>query len=336
MVQINFATREVSCKVVYYGSGLCGKTTNLQQVHDKAPSKSRGTMTSIATEGDRTLFFDFMPLDLGTVAGMKTKMQLYTVPGQVYYNATRKIVLEGVDGIIFVADSSASRREANLESWQNLKDNLSEYGLDIADIPLVIQFNKRDLPDAMSVEQMNAELNDLAVGVFEATAVTGKGVMPTLRELSSLVLQKLNQQPRRGARRRAAPAPEPAGAPATASIAAAQAESQRSTMPAKPVREGSRRPPAPAPTPVGVARQASEPSPSASTKAEGAGIPSVPESPPRSTAGASTARPSSRRRLTMAGEPTRKRGGKLTLAILGILVILVVAVALALAVLGAR
>ena len=124
MVQINFATREVSCKVVYYGPGLCGKTTNLQQVHEKAPVGSRGNLTSIATEGDRTLFFDFMPLELGTVAGMKTKFQLYTVPGQVYYNATRKIVLEGVDGVVFVADSSSDRMEANFESWENLAENL--------------------------------------------------------------------------------------------------------------------------------------------------------------------------------------------------------------------
>ena len=232
MVQINFATREVSCKVVYYGPGSCGKSTNLRQVHDKAPSKSRGTMTSIATEGDRTLFFDFMPLELGTVAGMKTKMQLYTVPGQVYYNATRKIVLEGVDGIVCVADSSASRRESNLESWQNLKDNLSEYGLDTSDVPGVIQFNKRALPDAMPEEQMNTELNDLSVDTFEATAVTGEGVMPTLRKLSSLVLQRLNQErPRRGTRRRAAPSAPAKAREAASAVPLQTAQKQMATPP---------------------------------------------------------------------------------------------------------
>jgi len=339
MVQINFATREVSCKVVYYGPGACGKTTNLQQVHDKAPSKSRGTMTSIATEGDRTLFFDFMPLELGTVAGMKTKMQLYTVPGQVYYNATRKIVLEGVDGIVFVADSSAGRREANLESWQNLKDNLSEYGLDIGDLPLVIQFNKRDLPDAMPVEQMNAELNDLGVDTFEATAVTGKGVMLTLRKLSSLVLQRLNQQPRRGAARRASPTAKPAEVPVAASSAPARPAPQRPAASAGPTREKPRTTPAPAP--VVVARKAPERRRAAGVGAEKPGVASVPKS--ASDVGPSAVPPAGRRprppagrpRAVMAGEPTRKSGGKLVLAIVGILVIVVVVV-VALVVLGGR
>jgi signal recognition particle receptor subunit beta len=222
MVQINFATREVSCKIVYYGPGLCGKTTNLQQVHTKAPTELRGNLTSIATEGDRTLFFDFMPLELGTVAGMRTKLQLYTVPGQVYYNATRKIVLEGVDGVIFVADSSPSRRQANRESWQNLKENLHEYGLDLHDVPLVLQLNKRDLADAVPAAELGAELNELGAPTFEAVAVSGEGVMPTLRQLASMVLGKLNDQRSRRPGPRPAPVQEQP-APTAAPVAAAGA-----------------------------------------------------------------------------------------------------------------
>ena len=144
MVQINFANKEIQCKIVYYGPGMSGKTTNLEVVHKKAPLNSKGDLTSIATEGDRTLFFDFMPLDLGNIAGIKTKFQLYTVPGQVYYNSTRKLVLQGVDGVVFVADSSGSMTEENLESLRNLEENLNEYGKSLANMPHVIQYNKRD------------------------------------------------------------------------------------------------------------------------------------------------------------------------------------------------
>ena len=325
MVQINFATREVSCKVVYYGPGSCGKTTNLHQVHDKAPSKSRGTMTSIATEGDRTLFFDFMPLELGTVAGMKTKMQLYTVPGQVYYNATRRIVLEGVDGIVFVADSSPSRREANLESWQNLKDNLNDSGLDIIDVPLGLQFNKRDLPDAMPVEQMNTELNDLSVDTFEAAAVTGEGVMSTLRKLSSLVLQRLNQQrPRRGTRRPAAPS-APAKAREAASAVPVRTVRKQPATPPVSAREKPSPTPEPAPTPV-VAGKAAEPARAATAKVEKPSIPSLSESPAPSTTEPQAVPPVGRPRVIMAGEPTKKPVSKLVLVVAGILVIVVVVV----------
>ena len=176
MVQINFALREVNCKIVYYGPGLSGKTTNLEIVHKKAPESNKGELTSIATEGDRTLFFDFMPLDLGTIAGMRTRFQLYTVPGQVYYNSTRKLVLQGVDGIVFVADSSGSKMDENLESLENLKNNLDEYGKDIRELPLVIQWNKRDLPDALPVEELEAKLNQWGVPTYEAVAITGEGV----------------------------------------------------------------------------------------------------------------------------------------------------------------
>tara|TARA_B100000029_G_scaffold388711_1_gene384969 strand:+ start:41 stop:1078 length:1038 start_codon:yes stop_codon:yes gene_type:complete len=194
MVQINFALKEVNCKIVYYGPGLSGKTTNLEVIHNKAPNNNVGELTSIATEGDRTLFFDFLPLNLGSVAGMQTKFQIYTVPGQVYYNSTRKLVLQGADGIVFVADSRRGKMDENLESLSNLMENLHEYGMDVKTIPLVIQYNKRDLPDVYSPEELNEKLNHLNVPHYEAVAVTGEGVFPTLKKLSQMVLENLNRQ----------------------------------------------------------------------------------------------------------------------------------------------
>lgn len=233
MVQINFALREVSCKIVYYGPGVGGKTTNIQVIHEKAPAGHKGKLTSIATEGDRTLFFDFLPLELGTVSGMKTKFQLYTVPGQVYYNATRKLVLEGADGIVFVADSQQDKMKENIESWQNLQDNLEEYGLDIQDIPVVIQYNKRDLPDISSVEELEAKVNTINAPSFEACAIRGEGVLATLKTLSAKVLERLNQKQARGApgvRRKPAvkkPAPVAEAAKPEARPAAPKAEPAR-------------------------------------------------------------------------------------------------------------
>ena len=226
MVQINFALREVNCKIVYYGPGMSGKTTNLEIVHKKAPEANKGELTSIATEGDRTLFFDFMPLDLGTIAGMRTRFQLYTVPGQVYYNSTRKLVLQGVDGLVFVADSSASKLEENLESLENLKNNLAEYGKDIREIALVIQYNKRDLPDAMTIEDLNEKLNPWNVPHYEAVAITGEGVFPTLKCLSGLVLETLNRDERETA---PAPVAAQAAVPAQA-LAAASAPTAAANM----------------------------------------------------------------------------------------------------------
>lgn len=194
MVQINFALKEVNCKIVYYGPGLSGKTTNLEVVHGKAPDSHVGELTSIATEGDRTLFFDFLPLNLGQVAGMTTKFQLYTVPGQVYYNSTRKLVLQGADGIVFVADSRKGKMDENIESLRNLEENLSDYGMDINTIPLVMQYNKRDLPELYTVEELQSKLNRFGVPCYEAVAVTGEGVFPTLKKLSSMVLESLNRQ----------------------------------------------------------------------------------------------------------------------------------------------
>jgi len=193
MVQINFAQKSVTVKIVYYGPGMSGKTTNLEVIHQRAPDQSRGELTSISTDGDRTLFFDFMPLDLGTVAGMRTQFQIYTVPGQVYYNSTRKLVLQGVDGVIFVADSSASMVEENQESMRNLAENLADYGKDLAEMPMVIQYNKRDLPDALTVEELDATLNPGGVPTIEGVASSGQGVFPTLKSLAALVLDTVHK-----------------------------------------------------------------------------------------------------------------------------------------------
>lgn len=194
MVQINFGQKQINAKIVYYGPGMSGKTTNLEIVHQRAPQPNRGELTSISTDGDRTLFFDFMPLDLGTVAGMRTCFQIYTVPGQVYYNSTRKLVLQGVDGVVFVADSSAAMVEENLESMRNLEQNLAEYGKNLATIPLIIQYNKRDLPDALPVEELNRLLNPHNAPFFEAIANSGQGVFPTLKALAASVLESIHSQ----------------------------------------------------------------------------------------------------------------------------------------------
>ena len=191
MVQINFGQREVSCKVVFYGPGMSGKTTNLEIIHQKAPKQAVGEMVSIATETDRTLFFDFLPLDLGSIKGFSTKFQLYTVPGQVYYNATRKLVLRGVDGVVFVVDSQIDKLQENLESFANLQENLREYGHAIENIPLVLQYNKRDLQDAMPVAELDQRINSLNWPRFESTAIEGRGVLETLKTISQLVLSKL-------------------------------------------------------------------------------------------------------------------------------------------------
>jgi signal recognition particle receptor subunit beta len=193
MVTINRAFNELGCKLVYYGPGMGGKTTNLELIHGQLPQNRRGDLVSLATESDRTLFFDFLPLDLGDVKGMKTKFQLFTVPGQVYYNATRKLVLQGVDGIVFVADSQRSRMDDNRESLMNLRENLAEHDFDLDAIPWILQYNKRDLPDAMSVEEMNALLNP-GVDFFCAVALQGEGVKETLKDISIKILTKLRAQ----------------------------------------------------------------------------------------------------------------------------------------------
>jgi signal recognition particle receptor subunit beta len=190
---INFAAREINCKIVYYGAGLGGKTTNLQYVFDKTTDKSKGKMISLATETDRTLFFDFLPLDLGTVRGFKTRFHLYTVPGQVFYDASRKLILRGVDGVVFVADSQEERMDANVEALENLKDNLKEHGYDFGKIPYVLQLNKRDLPNALPVDSLKKELQKRSEPVLEAVAYQGTGVFETLKEVARQVLVELKK-----------------------------------------------------------------------------------------------------------------------------------------------
>ncbi len=192
MSMISYASREINCKVVYYGTGLGGKTTNLEHVYSRVNPDSRGKMISLATETDRTLFFDFLPIDLGSIRGFKTRFHLYTVPGQVYYNASRKLILKNVDGIIFVADSQVHRQEANLEAMHNLYENLETYGYDLSSIPFVIQYNKRDLQDAVPVEALRAQLNPGGVPEFEGVATEGLGVFETLRSVSKLVVKTLS------------------------------------------------------------------------------------------------------------------------------------------------
>lgn len=192
MSMINYASREINCKVVYYGSGLGGKTTNLEYVYSRVNPESKGKMVSLSTETDRTLFFDFLPIDLGEIRGFKTRFHLYTVPGQVYYNASRRLILKGVDGLIFVADSQRSRMEANVEAMHNLYENMESYGYDIEAIPFVVQYNKRDLPDIMSVEELRSALNPMGVPDFEAVAIEGDGVFPTLSAVSKMVVQSLS------------------------------------------------------------------------------------------------------------------------------------------------
>jgi signal recognition particle receptor subunit beta len=191
MVLFNYATKEITAKIVYYGPGLCGKTTNLQFIYDSLPSNNKSKMLSLATKTDRTLFFDFLPLDLGKIRGMRTKLQLYTVPGQVYYNSTRQLVLKGADGVVFVADSQDFALDANTESLQNLEDNLKRQGIRIREIPLVIQYNKRDLPNALPVGEIDKEVNKLGVPHFESVATTGIGVEESLKGITQLVLAHL-------------------------------------------------------------------------------------------------------------------------------------------------
>jgi signal recognition particle receptor subunit beta len=190
---INYMAREINCKIVYYGPGLCGKTTNLQYIYKRTNPEAKGKMISLATETERTLFFDFLPLSLGEIRGFKTRFHLYTVPGQVFYDASRKLILKGVDGVIFVADSQLERLEANQESLDNLRTNLAEHGYSLEKMPYVIQFNKRDLPNALPLEELRPILNPSGQLDFEASARTGQGVFETLKAVSKLVLTELKR-----------------------------------------------------------------------------------------------------------------------------------------------
>jgi signal recognition particle receptor subunit beta len=245
----NYSTREITAKVVYYGPGLCGKTTNLQYVHANLPDQVRGKMLSLATKTDRTLFFDFLPIDLGEIRGMKTRVQLYTVPGQVFYNETRKLVLKGADGIVFVADSQEAMLGANVESYKNLEENLKGHGLQLAEMPHVIQFNKRDLPRLASIEDLNGAINKYNAPFYESVAVTGIGVQDTLKAIVKLVLLHLTKKY------------DPKGA-----LAADERPAQVAVPAARPAMAV-----AAAPPPVSMNRQAEAPAPTAN-----AGIPLTP------------------------------------------------------------
>ena len=193
MTFINYASREINCKIVYYGPGLGGKTTNLQYIYDSTAQQAKGKLISLATETDRTLFFDFLPLDLGTVRGFKTRFHLYTVPGQVFYDASRRLILKGVDGVVFVADSQLERMDANIESLYNLEENLKQHGYDLAKVPYVLQFNKRDLPNVIAYDDMKRELLKKDEPVFEAVASKGAGVFDTLKAVAKQVLMELRK-----------------------------------------------------------------------------------------------------------------------------------------------
>ena len=192
MSMINYASREINCKVVYYGSGLGGKTTNLEYVYSRVSPDTKGKMISLATETERTLFFDFLTIDLGEIRGFRTRFHLYTVPGQVYYNASRRLILKGVDGLIFVADSQRSRLEANIEAMHNLYENMESYGYDVETSPFVLQYNKRDLPDTMPVDELRSVLNPMGVQDYEAVAIEGDGVFQTLSAVSKMVVKSLS------------------------------------------------------------------------------------------------------------------------------------------------
>ncbi len=190
---INYSSREINCKIVFYGPGLCGKTTNLQWIYKKTNPDSKGKMISLATETERTLFFDFLPLALGEIRGFKTRFHLYTVPGQVFYDASRKLILKGVDGVVFVADSQIERMEANIESVENLRLNMTEQGYDLDKVPYIIQYNKRDLPNVVPLEEMKKVLNPRGLPDFEACAVDGTGVFDTLKAIAKLVIMELKK-----------------------------------------------------------------------------------------------------------------------------------------------
>lgn len=238
MVLFNYSTKELTAKVVYYGPGLCGKTTNLQWVHEKLPIKNKGKMLSLATETDRTLFFDFLPIEIGSIRGMKTRIQLYTVPGQVFYNATRRMVLKGADAVVFVCDSQEAMLDANLESFENMRQNLEANEIDPDEIPIVLQYNKRDLPNALPIEILNERMNPHNYAYNEAIAVTGVGVEDTLKAVTKLVFKSLSVKygegavppPVPGAARSSSP-PAPVSRPPVAAPAAVSAPPAPTPLP---------------------------------------------------------------------------------------------------------
>jgi len=264
MVFFNYSTMQMAAKVVYYGPGLCGKTTNLQWIFDHTSGDSRGEMVSLATETDRTLFFDLLPIDVGSIAGFSTRIQLYTVPGQVFYNTTRKLVLKGVDGVVFVADSQRPMLQANIESFHNLEENLAEMGLSLENIPLVLQYNKRDLPGICSVEELNQALNRGPWPSVESSALNGTGVFETLKTVSKMTLLALKKRLTKGRSdtpRAAKTGPRPAVTPKTS---AAPREEIAAASPAPSGEKPATSPASPAPQEAQPATAAAETAPSPS------------------------------------------------------------------------
>jgi len=286
MVSINYSSREVCCKIVYYGPGLSGKTTNLQYVHSKVPGNTRGDLISLATEADRTLYFDFLPINIGTINGFAAKFQLYTVPGQVYYNATRKLVLRGVDGVVFVADSQPDKLDENVESLMNLQENLEEYGYDINDLPMVIQYNKRDLPGVMPVQQLQDKLNPEGRPYYEASATVGNGIFDTLKLVIKLVLDKAKSA---GTKAQPMPRTQP-------EAVAVAVPSSPTVAEGRPYPTAEPEPSSPTPQPVTSASAAAsfqEPSPVAAAPSQPmAGAPPEPTEAPASTEIAPVSQPS--------------------------------------------
>jgi signal recognition particle receptor subunit beta len=255
MAIINYAAREMSAKIVYYGPGLSGKTTSIQCIHSKINPENKGKLVSLATETDRTLFFDFFPVDFGKIGGFRVKFNFYTVPGQVFYNTTRKLVLKGADGVVFVADSQVGMKEQNEESLQNLYENLKVHGFDPETIPFVIQYNKRDMPNIMSVEEMRRDLNHRGVPDFETNAAVGTGIMEAMRAICKQVLEDLRQKQQKGSAGKAAspslaaeekPAAEPSAAEPAPQSAQAAAPSKSQPAPAAASAQKSAEPAAPA------------------------------------------------------------------------------------------
>ncbi len=244
MAFFNYSRMQLAAKIVYYGPGLCGKTTNLQHIFDHTQDNSRGEMVSLETATDRTLFFDLLPIEVGSIAGFKTRIQLYTVPGQVFYNTTRKLVLKGVDGVVFVADSQRPMHQANIDSLNNLTENLTGMGLSIESIPLVLQFNKRDLDEICSTEELDEALNLHGWETYEASAIQGEGVFETLKAISKLTLTELARRlERETSGRRAGSAQRPVSRPAAAPETPKPAQPRSVTLPTRPAPSPATSPP---------------------------------------------------------------------------------------------
>ena len=302
MVFFNYSTMQMAAKVVYYGPGLCGKTTNLHYIYQHTTQESRGEMVSLETETDRTLFFDLLPIDVGSIAGFNTRIQLYTVPGQVFYNTTRKLVLKGVDGVVFVADSQRAMLQANADSFRNLEENLAEMGLSVDTLPLVLQFNKRDLADICTVDEMNAALNRHDWPWFEASAVTGMGVFETLKGISKQTLLSLKK--RLGRSEPSSPPPRPA--------AAARPAAQAAAAPAPPPRPAAAPAPQAAPPQSGSHPQVAPP-PAAPAAVAAVAAPARPAAPAPAPAASSALPPPAARPPAPAAAPAPPKappGGK--------------------------